>query len=275
MDNSLLKVENLGWNADGKSILNDINFSLYAGEFVGLVGPNGAGKSSLLRCIYRHLKPSYGCVYFQGRDIWQQSLRENAKKIAVILQESHVPFGLRVKDVVAMGMTPHQSLLSFNSDSNQRRISAALTQVDLSDQSNQIFSHLSGGEKQRAMVARAIVQQPQLLLMDEPTNHLDIHYQSEVLQLAKDLNITVFASIHDLNLAATFCDRLLVIDQGRLVAKGTPETVLTEDMISQTFKTCALVDRHPLYSSPRITYAYHKQGDTLGQNQKTSCDQDL
>jgi len=258
---SVVSVRGVGWDVAHKTILNDINFELPSGSFVGLIGPNGAGKSSLLRCIYRHIKPSRGTIYIHGRDIWQQSLRKHAQSIAVILQESYIPFGLRVKDVVAMGLTPHKSLLSFNDSRDRIRIAEAVERVDLGHALNEVFSHLSGGEKQRIMVARAIVQQPQLLLMDEPTNHLDVHYQSEVLQLAQDLDITVLASIHDLNLAATFCDQLLVLNNGRLVGQGRPDGVLTEDMISQVFNTCALVDRHPLYASPRITYAYRRSDE--------------
>lgn len=257
-NNALLTVENLGWTINQKTILSDINFSVSKGTFVGLIGPNGAGKSSLLRCIYRQLKPSTGHVYFNGSDIWTQSLRENARRTAVILQESHVPFGVRVKDVVAMGLTPHKSFLSFDSKGDKKRIADAIERVDLLSLQNEAYSHLSGGEKQRVMVARAIVQQPKLLLMDEPTNHLDVHYQTDVLQLAKDLGITVLASIHDLNLASAFCDQILLLDKGRLISSGSPAQVLSENMIASTFKTCALVDKHPLYSNPRITYAYHR-----------------
>lgn len=256
MPDEILSVENLSWHVGKKNILEDISFSVKRGQFVGLVGPNGAGKSSLLRCLYRHIKPCSGHIFLNGHNIWHSSLKENARRVAVILQEGQVPFGVRVKDVVAMGLTPHKSLWGFDSESDRKRVNKAIAQVDLTKLSNDVFSYLSGGEKQRAMVARAIVQQPQLLLMDEPTNHLDVHYQSEVLQLAQDLGITVLASIHDLNLAATFCDQLLVIDNGRLIGSGTPSEVLTEDMISKTFNTCSLVDRHPLYDNPRITYAY-------------------
>lgn len=269
MSAAIISVEDLGWDVDGKTILDGINFEIDEGQFVGLVGPNGAGKSSLLRCLYRYLQPSRGQVRLHGKNIWQHSLRENAQQVAVILQESHVPFGVRVKDVVAMGLTPHKSPLSFSSANDRQRIAEAIEVVDLTDLSNDVFSHLSGGEKQRVMVARAIVQQPKLLLMDEPTNHLDVRYQSEVLQLAKKLGITVLASIHDLNLAASFCDQLLVLDKGRLVGRGAPADVLTEDMISQTFSTCALVDQHPLYASPRITYAYHSDQQTDGTHQSS------
>lgn len=256
MSEDILSVQSLSWCVGAKTILDDINFTVKRGQFVGLIGPNGAGKSSLLRCLYRHLKPTKGHVLLNGHNIWQGSLKENARRVAVILQEGEVPFGVRVKDVVAMGLTPHKSLWDFDTAADRARIDRAIAQVDLTALRNDVFSHLSGGEKQRVMVARAIVQQPQLLLMDEPTNHLDVHYQSEVLQLAQDLGITVLASIHDLNLASTFCDSLLVIDKGRLVGGGTPSEVLTEDMISTTFNTCSLVDRHPLYDNPRITYAY-------------------
>lgn len=252
----VISVTNLGWDVGNQSILEDISFSVSRGQFVGLIGPNGAGKSSLLRCLYRVNQPSSGTVEIEGRDIWRSSLKENAKRVAVILQENGDYFGLSVKDVVAMGLTPHKSLFSGDSPQDKERVAQALAQVGLQEFEKSAFANLSGGEKQRVMVARAIVQQPQVLLMDEPTNHLDVHYQIEVLQLAKSLGITVLASIHDLNLASAFCDSILLLDKGKLVSSGSPEDVLTQENLLSHFRTKAFVDTHPTSNCPRISYDY-------------------
>lgn len=253
----LLDIQDVTWGVDGKTILEQVSFSIEKGQFVGLLGPNGAGKSSLMRCLYRVNQPLVGQVMFQGKDIWQNSAKENARNMAVILQEHSGHMGLTVKDVVTLGLTPHKKLFERDTLDDKARIQSILKEVDLDEMQNASFSHLSGGEKQRVMLARAIVQNPQLLIMDEPTNHLDVHYQVDMLQKVRELNVTVLASFHDLNLAAAYCDHLLVLNEGRLVAQGAPQDVLTEDLISDIFKTCAVVDQHPIHSHPRISYAYH------------------
>lgn len=256
---SLLDVSELSWCADGKTILSEISFQIQNGQFVGLLGPNGAGKSSLMRCLYRVNEPTSGAVSFKGQNIWQYSAKQNAQNIAVILQEHNGHMGLTVKDVVALGLTPHKKLFERDTSTDIAVIQQVMQDVDLIDMQHSLFTHLSGGEKQRVMLARAIVQSPQLLIMDEPTNHLDVHYQVDMLQKVRQLNKTVLASFHDLNLAAAYCDWLLVLDKGRLVATGTPEQVLTEDLIGRIFKTCAVVDKHPIHNHPRISYAYHSE----------------
>jgi iron complex transport system ATP-binding protein len=253
---AILAVNNLGWDAGNRRILDNISFDVEQGSFVGLIGPNGSGKSSLLRCLYRVNQPCRGSVELFGQNIWQHSAKDNAKKVAVILQEHSEHLGLRVKDVVGLGLTPHKKLFTLDSPADKEKISRAIEQVDLTAFSDEPYVHLSGGEKQRVMVARAMVQDPQLLLMDEPTNHLDIHYQISVLQQVQKMGVTIFASFHDLNLAAAYCDRIITIDHGHIVSNGTPEEVLTANMIESVFKTQALVDQHPLYGKPRITYAY-------------------
>lgn len=266
-ESPLLRAESIHWQAAGRAILSDISFDLPRGSFTGLVGPNGAGKSTLLRCLYKHIQPSSGRIYLNDADIDSRSLKEHARDVAVILQETQIPFGLSVFDVVAMGLVARKNIFSFINQDDRQEIHQALSQVDMQRFSEAEFNHLSGGEKQRVLVARAIVQKPKLLLMDEPTNHLDIHYQSDVLELAKNLDITVLASIHDLNLAAAFCDHILMINQGQLTTQGSPRHVLTENNISSVFKTCALVDSHPLYDCPRITYAYTR-ANSVSNNSK-------
>lgn len=257
----LLNVQNLSWGIANKPILKHINVQIPEGKFVGLIGPNGAGKSSLLRCLYRFNKPNEGVVEFNNHDIWQLKSDEYAKCVAVVLQEAPSHFNLSLFDVVALGLTPHKSLFSSISQSEKQQITLAIKTVGLELHTNQNFESLSGGEKQRALIARAIVQQPQLLIMDEPTSHLDVKYQIQVMELAKSLGVTVFASFHDLNLAAALCDELVVIKNGEITHTGSPAEVLTEHMLDDVFGVCAQVSNHPQESqlgkvTPHITYFY-------------------
>ncbi|UZE24408.1 ABC transporter ATP-binding protein [Pseudomonas sp. B21-056] len=234
--------------------LRDATLQVAAGEFVGLIGPNGSGKTSLLRCAYRFSPPESGEVKLDHHNVWRQSSRWCAQRIAVVLQEFPDAFGLTVEEVVAMGRTPHKGLFDGDSPEDRRLVSQALEAAGLQGFGEHAFATLSGGEKQRVILARALAQQPQLLILDEPTNHLDPRYQLELLQLIKRLGIGTLASIHDLNLAAAFCDRLYVIEHGRIIASGTPKDVLTVALLHDVFGVDALVDEHPLAGYPRITW---------------------
>lgn len=260
--NNILSVENLHWSAGDTSILSEINFNIPEGSFVGLIGPNGAGKSSLMRCLYGVNKPQQGQIDLHHQNLLEMPAREQAKKVAVILQEHSNHMGLNVWDVVAQGLTPHKGLFEWTNKKDLARINSVVKKMDLEALQHQPFEQLSGGEKQRVMLARAHVQNPQLLIMDEPTNHLDVHYQIDMLNMVKKMGISVLASIHDLNLAAAFCDYLLVIDKGRIVKQGLPKDVLTENLISEVFNTCVQVDRHPLSTEEkiRITYSFDTYG---------------
>ena len=256
---SSLSIEGLAWAAPGRDrdplwLLRDIHLHTAEGEFVGLIGPNGSGKTSLLRCAYRGYEPAMGRVTLDGDDLWQRSPRWCAQRIAVVLQEFPQEFGLTVADVVAMGRTPHKGLFDGDSAEDSARVAQALEQVGLAACAARSFASLSGGEKQRVLLARALVQQPGLLILDEPTNHLDPRYQLQLLQHLRGLGLSVLASFHDLNLAAAFCDRLCVIAAGRIVASGTPAEVLTSDLLHEVFGVRALVDSHPLHAYPRITW---------------------
>ncbi|MGU3306786.1 ABC transporter ATP-binding protein [Pseudomonas sp. M5A4_2d] len=234
--------------------LHDASLQVGAGEFVGLIGPNGSGKTSLLRCAYRFSKPQHGDVLLEHQQVWKQRAKWCAQRIAVVLQEFPDAFGLRVDEVVAMGRTPHKGLFDSNTLHDLELIRQALASVGMQNFEEHAFATLSGGEKQRVILARALAQQPQLLILDEPTNHLDPRYQLELLRLVKRLNIGTLASIHDLNLAAAFCDRLYVINHGRIVASGTPHEVLTAELLRDVFGVEALIDTHPLSGYPRITW---------------------
>jgi iron complex transport system ATP-binding protein len=253
----LLSVLHVSWHADNQLILDDISFAINKGSFTGILGPNGAGKSSLLRCLYRYVKPDSGSVKFNQQDIWQgYDAYQYAQDIAVVLQETPTHFNLTVYDIVALGLLPHKGLFTREQSSDRKKIDCAIKQVGLVEKTLQNFEHLSGGEKQRALIARAIVQSPSLLIMDEPTSHLDVRYQIQVIELAKSLGITVIASFHDLNLASAMCDQLIVLNKGKLVEQGTPQEVITSEMLSNVFGVCAEVSVHSQHNVPHISYFY-------------------
>ena len=255
-----LTLTQLGWTPPGHGPchhhfqLRNASLQVGAGEFVGLIGPNGSGKTSLLRCAYRFSKPAQGEVLLAHQNVWKQTAKWCAQRIAVVLQEFPDAFGLRVDEVVAMGRTPHKGLFDGDTLYDQQRVQTVLESVGMQGFEDHAFATLSGGEKQRVILARALAQQPQLLILDEPTNHLDPRYQLELLRLVKRLKIGTLASIHDLNLAAAFCDRLYVINHGRIVASGTPQDVLTTELLRNVFDVEALIDEHPLHGYPRITW---------------------
>jgi iron complex transport system ATP-binding protein len=252
----IFSAKQINWQVAEQRILDSLSFEVQRNEFIGFIGPNGAGKSSLLRCLYGKNTISSGSLKFNQRDIKHYSRRELAQQVAVLIQEPPTQFEMSVFDVVAMGLIPNRPLFSFSNLQDQQTITDALAKVELINKAQNAFNTLSGGEKQRVMVARAIVQDPKVLILDEPTNHLDIQHQIEVLQLAKAMNITVLLSIHDLNMAAAFCDRLILMKEGRIITTGAPDSVLTQQNLEYVFNIRAQVDSHPYHSGKRITYDF-------------------
>lgn len=238
-------LDNVAFAVNGKSLVRDVSMTVAKGEMIGLLGPNGAGKSSLLRTIYRTNRPSEGRVLVDGKDVWQQSPTWAAKHVGAVLQDMPSDFPLTVRDVVAMGRSAHKRMLERDNDHDRSLIAAALRLLQLEPFSERLFRSLSGGERQRVLVARALVQQPAVLVLDEPTNHLDIHHQINLLRFVRQLGITVIAALHDLNLAAMFCDRLCLLDKGRVRAISTPEEVLTEQNLAEVFRIEATITRNP------------------------------
>lgn len=256
LTDSIFIADQISWQVDELRILDSLSFEVKRNEFLGFIGPNGAGKSSLLRCLFGKNSISTGSLSFNQRAINQYSRRELAQQIAVLIQEPPTQFEMSVFDVVAMGLIPNRPLFSFSTQEDKQTITHALEKVELLNKAQNAFNTLSGGEKQRVMVARAIVQDPKVLILDEPTNHLDIQHQIDVLQLAKEMNITVLLSIHDLNMAAAFCDRLILMKEGRIITSGEPDSVLTRDNLEYVFSIRAQVDSHPFHSGKRITYDF-------------------
>ena len=249
-----LQASHLCWQAAAAHILRDVSLHVAQGELVGLLGPNGSGKSTLLRMIYRILKPASGSVEVSGSDVWRSSARDNARAMAVLAQENTSEFELLVRDVVLMGRTPHQSPFARDSAEDFRIVAQALERVDAKYLSERMFSTLSGGEKQRVLMARALAQQAPLLVLDEPTNHLDVRHQFELMNLIRSLGLTALAALHELPLAAHYCDRLYLLKDGVLVAQGTPSEVLTPEIIADVYGVRALVRPSPRSGKPLIEF---------------------
>jgi iron complex transport system ATP-binding protein len=233
---------NLTWGVRGRTIVSDVSLSVAPGETLGLIGPNGSGKSSLLRLLAGLRQPQSGGVEINGRDIARVPRRALAREVAFVRQDSATDTNVTVRDVVRLGRTPHRSALSGWTAADEQAVTMALERVDMISHRGQSWQTLSGGERQRVHIARALAQSPQVMFLDEPTNHLDIHHQIEILRLVRQLNLTNIIALHDLNLAAMFCDRILVLREGATVAFGTPRTVLTESLLREVFRVEAKVN---------------------------------
>jgi len=236
-----LSVRDVSWRPGwGALLLDRVGFELAAGKVLGIAGANGAGKSTLLRLLYRFHKPETGAVLLDGRDLWSMPARDCARKVAAVLQEQPTDFALSVREIVALGRRPHGSGFAAGGRKDAELIDGVLEQMGVSAFAGRLFGSLSGGERQRVMVARALAQEPQLLILDEPTNHLDIRHQLEIVGLIGRLDITVVTSLHDLNLAAQVCDEILLLHQGRQVAHGAPEDVLSPRNIEHAYSVKVL-----------------------------------
>lgn len=238
MNGAHLSVQNASWRPRKRApmVLHPTSFDVPAGHVLGVVGPNGAGKSTLLRLLYRFQAPTTGQVFIDGQDLWAMPARTTACKVAAVLQEQPAAFGLTMREIVALGRTPHHQGFASADEGDSRIIDRVMSMLDLTAFVHRQFGTLSGGERQRVMVARALAQDPQILIMDEPTNHLDIRHQLEVLALIRQLDLTIVVSLHDLNMAASICDDVLVLEDGHPRGFGPPDTLLTEALVSDTFR---------------------------------------
>ncbi|MBY0122892.1 ABC transporter ATP-binding protein [Bacillus sp. S/N-304-OC-R1] len=249
-----LQVENLSFSYDEINIIEDVFLDVAKGEFVGLIGPNGSGKSTILKNIYRALMPDNGAVILDGEDLYKMNIKKLATKIGVVGQENFLPFDFKVEEIVAMGRSPHKKLFDRDTKEDKEIIDKSLMQTGMGTMAQRNYIHLSGGEKQRVLIARVLAQQTDFILLDEPTNHLDIQYQLQMFDLVKGLEATVLAAIHDLNIAALYCDKIFVIKEGRIFRAGTPEEILTSAMIYEVYGIKADVIIHPVTKKVSITY---------------------
>jgi iron complex transport system ATP-binding protein len=236
-----LCIQDAVWKAGGKLILDGVSIEVRPGEMLGLLGPNGSGKSSLLRLICRLRPLAGGIITLDGRDIAGFARRDLAQRLALVEQQATTDAPMTVFDVVLLGRTPHRGALSAWARHDEEAVAEALRATDMWEKRGQAWHTLSGGERQRVQIARALAQEPSELLLDEPTNHLDIRHQLDLLGLLRRLPVTSVVALHDMNLAAAYCDRLVVLDRGRVAAAGPAAEVLTVDLIATVFGVTAQV----------------------------------
>ncbi|MBW9086457.1 ABC transporter ATP-binding protein [Rhizobium wenxiniae] len=249
-----IRAENLTWKIGRKTILDGVSFVAEPGQMLGLLGPNGSGKTSLLRLLAGLKKPHSGRVTLDNADIRSIGRRTMAQRVAFVEQHATTNSNLRVIDVVKLGRFPHRSMFSGWSKTDDDAVAEALERAGMVEKRNERWQSLSGGEKQRAHIARALAQSPKELILDEPTNHLDIQHQISLMRLVSGLPVTSIIALHDLNHAAMFCDRLIVMQKGQIVAAGAPEEIVTEDLLRDVFSVEARVETSPHHARPHIHY---------------------
>ena len=220
----------------GNEILKGIDAAIKEKEFVGIIGPNGSGKSTLLKCIYRVLKPDTGVIMLDGKPLNEYKVKDSAKALAVVSQHNYYNFEFSVQEIVMMGRAPHKKTMERDNAEDYKIVEECLEKVGMLPYRHRVFSSLSGGEQQRIILARALAQKTDCLILDEPTNHLDIKYQLQLLDIVKSLGVTVIGALHDLNIAAAYCDKIYVLKDGVLEGYGTPEEVLTPELIRRIYK---------------------------------------
>ncbi|MCD0453505.1 ABC transporter ATP-binding protein [Actinocorallia sp. API 0066] len=244
-----VRLDAVSWAPAG---LSGISFDVAPGETLGLLGPNGSGKSSLLRCVYRHVRPSSGAVLVDGADVWRTPARLVARMVAAVTQDVPGDLDTTVEQVVSLGRLPYLGTLGRLGRDDLRLVREAMERCDVTSLARRRMATLSGGERKRVQVARALAQRPRLLVLDEPTNHLDPHHQVALFRLLADLDVTVLIALHDLNLAAATCDRLAVLHHGRLTSLGSPAETLTPALLSTVYRVSADVTPSPT-GPPTVT----------------------
>jgi len=243
-----LRIKGISFRYDSIQALEDVTFTAVGGEILGIIGPNGSGKTTLLRCINRTLEPQVGVVLIDDRDVTHLSRREIAQQMGLVPQDAAITFPFTVLEAVLMGRHPYRSILGGETPRDLEIVNEALRLTNTLHLASRPITGLSGGEQQRVIIARALAQEPDVLLLDEPTSHLDINHQLEILELVrrltKERGLVTLLTSHDLNLAARYCDRLLMLERGRVYALGTPEEVLTPANIRQVYRVEVEVTRH-------------------------------
>lgn len=238
----------------GKEIVKEASIRVKRGELVGLFGPNGSGKSTLLKSIYRVLKPSAGEIFLDGIEMKKISHRDSARNMAVVTQFTTLNFEFTVEEMVLMGRSPHKKAFDRDTLEDFQIVRDCLKKVDMESFAKRKFSTLSGGEKQRILLARALAQQTETLILDEPTNHLDIKYQLQTMDIIKQLGKGVLMALHDLNLAFRYCDYVFLLKDGKVVADGKPEEVITEEMVRKVYEVENRIFTNPVTGQAMIAF---------------------
>jgi iron complex transport system ATP-binding protein len=249
-----LVADRVSRSLDGRLILDGISLTPQPGSVTGLLGPNGSGKSTLLRLLSGVLSPVSGVVTLDGRPLGDWGRRAVAKRVAVVEQHADTLVELAVLDVVRLGRIPHRRAWTPATEADEKAVRTALERTGLTDRADQPWHTLSGGERQRVQIARALAQEPRELLLDEPTNHLDIQHQLDLLNLIAELPVTSVVALHDLNLAAMYCDQVVVLRDGRVVAAGRAGDTLTEPLIAEVYGVRSEVTRSGPGDRPHIRF---------------------
>ncbi|MEW6069105.1 MAG: ABC transporter ATP-binding protein [Candidatus Thermoplasmatota archaeon] len=253
----ILKINNVEFFYESTKVLDNIELSVDKGEFLGIMGPNGSGKTTLLRCITRVVKPKTGAVLLENKDISMLSVKEIARSMGVVPQSAGITAEFTAFEIVLMGRIPYMKRFRFESPEDLSVVKEAMEATNTWHLRDRLITELSGGEKQRVMIAKALAQKPKILLLDEPTVHLDIHYQHEILTLIKKLNkekgITVISVFHDINLATEYCEKLVLLNNGKIVSAGKPEEVLTPENIKNVYNIDAIIKKNPVSGALYVT----------------------
>ncbi len=249
-----------GASAESNTVLHELSCLILSGRVLGILGPNGSGKSTLLKLLARVYEPKQGTIDILGESLSGLSQLDVAKRVALVPQETLQVFPFTIAEMVLMGRSPHhQGWGGWHWEDAQDWAVAqqAMEELHVAHLGNRLVSEVSGGERQRAVIARALVQEPQILVLDEPTAFLDLHHQLDIARIIKRLNrergLTVILVSHDLNLASQYCDHLLLLNEGRLAAMGSPHSVMQSEVLEAVYGCSVLIDRHPQSGLPRVS----------------------
>lgn len=256
MSESMVSAREVDFSYYNGLVLQDVSLDLAPGSMTSLIGPNGSGKTTLVKVLCGLLKPKHGQVLLWSRDVREMSRKEVARQVALVPQELHVPFDFTAYEMVMLGRTPYVRRFGGITARDREVVEEMLALTSTSNLAHRPFNELSGGEQQRVVVAMALAQEPHMLLLDEPVVHLDVNHQIEILELIRRLNretdLTVLATMHDLNLASLYFDQLIMLSDGRVVASGSPSEVLHEDLIRRVFRAEVQVQQHPVRLRPQL-----------------------
>jgi iron complex transport system ATP-binding protein len=252
----LLRLKKICFSYDGKRILDSIDFSLIKGDFTGIIGPNGAGKTTLLRCIWGICNPESGSILLSGRPVQSYSLRDRATHMGAVFQEEGDFFEFKVGEVVMMGRYPYLRRFRGETDEDRKAVYRAMEQTDTRQFADRPVTRLSSGERQRVILARALAQEPEILFLDEPTSYLDISHKIQIFEILRTLNLrknlTVLVISHDLNFAAEYCRKIVLLDRGRIVSEGSPVEIFREDILRSVYGSAVAVIRNPFTDAPNV-----------------------